>query len=108
MTKPGGSAGCVLAGKLSEATRQHGLSILLVESGRNSHNDRNVMLPGRYGANLSPTSGYFDFIKARLEHCGGREVAVAVPNILGGGGALNFLMYTRASERYENKCWRLT
>lgn len=82
--------------------RQEGrrLSILLIESGPDNHNDPNVVRPGRYWANLlNPNSGYFNFMKAKLDHCNGREIAVAVPNILGGGGSLNFLMYTRASAR---------
>lgn len=98
-TSTGGSAGCVLAGKLSEATRAKEISILVVESGRNNHNDPNVIHPGRYWSNFAPNSGYFDSIKAKLDYCGGREVAVAIPNILGGGGSLNFMMYTRASAR---------
>ncbi|KAF8419524.1 GMC oxidoreductase-domain-containing protein [Tirmania nivea] len=96
----GGSSGCVLAGRLSEAARQEGrcLSILLIESGRNNYNDPNVIRPGRYWANLlDPNSGYFDSMKAKLDYCGGREIAVDVPKILGGGGSVNFMMYTRAS-----------
>lgn len=94
----GGSSGCVLAGMLSEAARHEGrrLSILLIESGRDNHNDPNVVRPGRYWANLNPNLGYFNNIKGNLDHCG-REIEVAVPNILGGGGSVNFMMYTRAS-----------
>ncbi|KAF8433455.1 GMC oxidoreductase-domain-containing protein [Terfezia claveryi] len=94
----GGSSGCVLAGRLCETARQEGrrLSILLIESGRDNHNDPNVVRPGRYWANLNPNSGYFNSIKGNLDHCG-REIEVAVPNILGGGGSVNFMMYTRAS-----------
>ena len=72
-----GAAGCVLGGKLSDASRP--LPILMVESGRNSLNDPNIVRPGRYRSNFDPENGYFERIEAQLKHCGDREMSFKVP-----------------------------
>ena len=56
-----------------------------------------MIRPGRYWSNLDPGTGYFNFVKAT---CGDQEIQLSVPNVLGGGGSLNFMMYTRGSTRF--------
>ena len=69
----------------------------MVESGRNNLNDPNVVNPGRYWSNFDAGASYFNLIKGIH---GEREIPITLANVLGGGGSVNFSMYTRASARF--------
>ncbi|KAH8656945.1 putative alcohol oxidase [Tricladium varicosporioides] len=91
----GGTAACVAAGRLAKANPD--LKILLVEGGRNNHNDPTVTNPAVYLSHLAPDSKTALFYKSRAsKHLNGREAIVPMGGILGGGSSINFMMYTRA------------
>lgn len=90
-----GTAACTLAGRLAAADPS--LSIVLVEGGRNNHNDPTITHPVMAISHLVPNSNTAMFYKAKSnQHMDGREVVVACGNVLGGGSSINFMMYTRA------------
>jgi alcohol oxidase len=83
---------------------------LLVEGGRNNHNDPTVVNPAFYLAHLAPGSQTALFYEANSEPAlNGRKAIVPCGGILGGGSSINFMMYTRASgvdfDDWETKGW---
>lgn len=99
----GGTAACVLAGRLAEADPE--LSILVIEGGQNNFNVPNVVNPLLMYQHLLPTSKTALFYKAKAsEHLAGRESIVPSGGILGGGSSINFMMYTRA-QRDDFDSW---
>lgn len=95
----GGSAGCVVAGRLAAADPS--LEILIVEQGINNLNVPSVVRPAMFLNHLAPGSTTSKSYTGRpSEHLAGRAPVVPVGNILGGGSSINFMMYTRASRSY--------
>ncbi|OBT53211.1 hypothetical protein VE04_05939 [Pseudogymnoascus sp. 24MN13] len=91
----GGTAACVLAGRLAKLDPS--LSILLVEGGKNNHNDLTVNCPALFLKHLAPDSKTAIFYKGnKSDALAGREPIVPTGGILGGGSSINFMMYTRA------------
>ncbi|OAQ87788.1 alcohol dehydrogenase [Purpureocillium lilacinum] len=91
----GGTAACIAAGRLAKADPN--LSILLVEGGRNNHNDPTVVSPAIYLSHLAPGSQTALFYQANKEKAlNDREAIVPSGGMLGGGSSINFMMYTRA------------
>jgi alcohol oxidase len=87
----GGTAGCILAGRLSQADPS--LSILVVERGKNNFNDPTVTNPAVFLKHLAPDSKNAIFYKGkRSEKLGGRAPVVPAGGILGGGSSINFMM----------------
>jgi alcohol oxidase len=100
----GGTAACVIAGRLAEADRS--LSILVIEGGQDNRGMQNVENPVFFLDHLAPTSKTTIFYKAnKSEACGGRECIVPSGGVLGGGSSINFMMYTRA-QRSDLDSWR--
>ncbi|KXJ90310.1 GMC oxidoreductase-domain-containing protein [Microdochium bolleyi] len=100
----GGSAGCVVAGRVAAADPS--LSVLLIESGRNNYMNPAVMIPAMYASHLLPNSESTIFYSTnKSKHLAGREVIVPAGNILGGGSSTNFMMYTRA-QRSDYDSWQ--
>lgn len=84
----GGTAGCVLAGRLSEA----GHTVLVLEEGPS---DRHPLihlpagfarLPARYQSRIDTVA---------QEHCAGRQVPLGQGRVIGGGGSVNAQVFTR-------------
>ena len=69
----------------------------MIESGKNNLNDPNVVCPGRYWSLFDAGTNYYNIIKGTH---GKREIPITLANVLGGGGSVNFMMYTRASARF--------
>lgn len=87
----GGTAGCILAGRLSEADPS--LSILVVEGGKNNFNDPTVTNPAVFLTHLAPGSKNAIFYKGKKsDKLGGREPIVPAGGMLGGGSSINFMM----------------
>jgi choline dehydrogenase-like flavoprotein len=87
----GGSAGCALAGRLSEDPN---LSVCLIEAGP-PDNDPRIRIP--LGVMTLMGSKCYDwrFRSAPHEHLGGREVGVPRGRTLGGSGSINSMVYIR-------------
>ncbi|KAI9056218.1 hypothetical protein LZ554_001146 [Drepanopeziza brunnea f. sp. 'monogermtubi'] len=97
----GGTAACVLAGRLAEADPD--LQILLIEQGNNSLKNKNVCYPGLALGHLDPgkhkTKRTALFWEAESSSdVGDRALVVPSGGTLGGGSAINFMMYTRAQK----------
>lgn len=92
----GGSAGCVVAGRLANLDRN--LTVLLVEGGENNLNNPWVFRPGIYPRNMKLDSKTASFYHSKpSKWLAGRKAIVPCANVLGGGSSINFMMYTRAS-----------
>ncbi|KAI1299859.1 alcohol oxidase-like protein [Xylaria venustula] len=74
----GGTAGCIVASRLSDADPN--LAILLIERGSNNYNLPNVTVAFNKGS--------------KEEQLANREIVVPSGLILGGGSSVNFLTYT--------------
>lgn len=100
---PGGTAGCVVAARLAEADPN--LSILVIEGGRNNHNDPTVVNPAPFLTHLQPSHKSALFYKGKkAPQLADREPIVPSGGILGGGSSINFMMYTRA-QRPDFDSW---
>ncbi|KAH7002649.1 GMC oxidoreductase-domain-containing protein [Ilyonectria destructans] len=100
----GGTAACVVAGRLAEADAS--LSILVIEGGQNNYNVPSVIHPALSLSHLLPTSKTAIFYKgSKAKQLADREVIVASGGTLGGGSSINFMMYTRA-QRSDFDSWK--
>ncbi|KAI1353653.1 GMC oxidoreductase [Xylaria sp. FL0043] len=100
----GGTAGCVVAGRLAAADPS--LSILVIEGGSNNYENPLVVTPAMFRSHLAPGSTTALFWKAKKsDSIAGREIVVPSGGILGGGSSINFMMYTRA-QRDDYDSWK--
>ncbi|KAI9570612.1 GMC oxidoreductase-domain-containing protein [Boletus coccyginus] len=107
----GGTTACVIAGRLAAA--DPALKILIVESGQHSRDVPQHVQPCRYLENLAPNSTTVSFHVAKpSSHLNGRAAVVACGRSVGGGSAVNFMLYVRgAASDYDdwgalgNKGW---
>ncbi|KAK7983350.1 polyketide synthase [Apiospora arundinis] len=100
----GGTAGCVVAARLAEADPS--LSILVIEGGRNNHNDPLVVNPAPFLSLLQPSTKAALFYQGnKAPQLADREPIVPSGGILGGGSSINFMMYTRA-QRPDFDSWQ--
>src|SRR3954470_20325034 len=95
-----GSAGCVLAARLTE---DPDVSVLLVEAGPAAAK-ANIHVPSVFGL-LFKTDADWDSSTAPEEACGGRMMYLPRGKVLGGSSSLNAMVYIRgAREDYDG--WR--
>src|SRR4051794_5819724 len=87
-----GSAGCVLAARLSE---DPDVSVLLVEAGPPDTKE-NVHVPAAFGQ-LMKTDVDWDFCTAPEEGCNGRMMYLPRGKVLGGSSSLNAMVYIRGN-----------
>ncbi|KAI2470743.1 GMC oxidoreductase [Annulohypoxylon bovei var. microspora] len=100
----GGTAGCIVAGRLAEA--DPGLSILVIEGGPDNYDNPKVVTPGFYYSHLQPSSETTIFYKAaKTKYTGNLERIVPSGGTLGGASSINFMMYTRA-QRDDYDSWK--
>ena len=95
-----GSAGCVLAARLSE---DPDVSVLLVEAGPPDTKE-NVHVPAAFGS-LFKTDVDWDFSTAPEEGCNGRMMYLPRGKVLGGSSSLNAMVYIRGN-RADYDGWR--
>ncbi|KAI0023436.1 GMC oxidoreductase [Xylariomycetidae sp. FL0641] len=101
----GGTAGCVVAGRLAEADPS--LSILVIEAGGDNYNLDKVVTPAQFPLHLRPDSDTTLFYKAtKSTYLADRECVVPAGGVLGGGSSINFMMYTRA-QRDDYDSWNM-
>jgi alcohol oxidase len=98
----GGTAGCVIAGRLAKADPS--LRVLIVEAGPDNHDNAYITTPAFYGNLLNPSEKVSQvYVSKASQHVGGRNSTIPQGAVLGGGGSVNLMMYTRASASdYDN------
>ncbi|KAF2025401.1 alcohol oxidase-like protein [Setomelanomma holmii] len=100
----GGTAGCIIAGRVAEAHPD--LSILVIEQGANNKDVPHIVNPVFYLQNLQPTAKTALFYKGnKAPQLADREPIVPSGGTLGGGSSINFMMYTRA-QRSDFDSWK--
>ena len=88
----GGSAGCIVAGRLAAADPN--LSILLIEGGRNNRDVTTIVNPLFMMKNLAPATKAALYYKgSKCAHVADREAIVPAGGILGGGSSINFMLW---------------
>ncbi|KAI0466990.1 alcohol oxidase-like protein [Xylaria cf. heliscus] len=93
----GGAAGCIVASRLAAADPS--LRILVIEAGRNNHNDPSIKFPAFYLQHLLPGGKFTKFLRgSKSKELGGREPVVAAGCGLGGGSSINAVMYARGQK----------
>ena len=92
----GGTTACVIAGRLAQADPL--LKILVLESGSHTKDKTDHIQPGRFLTHIAPGSNTTTLhISKPGEAIGGRNAYVHSGRCVGGGSAVNALMYNRAS-----------
>ena len=89
-----GSAGCVLAARLSE---DPDVSVLLLEAGPPDVN-QNIHVPLGY-LKLARTEVDWDYDSAPEPHCNGRRIDLPRGKVLGGSSSTNAMIYIRGNRR---------
>jgi choline dehydrogenase len=89
-----GSAGCVLAARLSEDPN---VSVLLLEAGPPDTN-QNIHVPLGY-LSLARTEIDWDYASAPEPNCNGRRVSLPRGKVLGGSSSVNAMVYIRGNRR---------
>jgi choline dehydrogenase len=89
-----GSAGCVLAARLSE---DPGTSVLLLEAGPPDVN-QNIHVPLGY-LQLARTEIDWDYSSAPEPNCAGRRISLPRGRVLGGSSSINAMIYIRGNRR---------
>jgi choline dehydrogenase len=95
-----GSAGCVLANRLTEDPE---VRVLLVEAGGSDTSDL-IHMPAGFGA-LMRTSNDWDHSSGYEPHCNNRRVYLPRGRVLGGSSSINFMVYIRG-HRHDYDEWR--
>jgi alcohol oxidase len=104
----GGTAGCVVASRLSDAFPD--LSILVVEGGQNNQGRQNITYPLLLLNNILPGNIDTLFYQGNEEpSVNGRGLVVPSGGVLGGGSSINLLTYSRAQaidfDDWETEGW---
>jgi choline dehydrogenase len=89
-----GSAGCVLATRLSE---DPGVQVLLLEAGPPDTNE-NIHVPLGY-LQLGRTEVDWDYCSAPEPECNGRRIPLPRGKVLGGSSSINAMVYIRGNRR---------
>lgn len=101
---PGGTAGCIVAGRVAEADPK--LSILVVESGKNNYEVSSIVHLVLFRKNIKPDGDKLLFyVGNKAQELGGRQPVVTAGNVLGGGSSVNAMMYPRA-QRSDYDSWK--
>jgi choline dehydrogenase len=90
----GGSAGCVLAARLSE---DPDVRVLLIEAGPPDVN-QNIHVPLGY-LKLAATEVDWDYHSAPEHECAGRRIPLPRGRVLGGSSSINAMVYIRGNPR---------
>ncbi len=94
----GGTAGSVLAARLSE---DPSISVLLIEAGKNDSHPL-IHIPIGF-AKLTAGPFQWGFVSQPQKHAKDRRIPLAQGRVLGGGGSINAQVFTRgAREDYDN------
>ncbi|KAG6900568.1 hypothetical protein C0993_008722 [Termitomyces sp. T159_Od127] len=87
----GGTAGLVLAARLSE---NPSFTVAVLEAGDNTTNDPMTLVPAPYSRQLGNPKYDWGFVTAKQKHLNGREIPWSRGKGLGGSSCINFLGWT--------------
>ncbi|WP_244486069.1 GMC family oxidoreductase [Bradyrhizobium viridifuturi] len=96
----GGSAGCVLASRLSEDSRNR---VLLIESGQRD-TDKYIHIPATFFKVLEKGRDALFYASEPEQGLNGRPSIVPQGHVLGGGSSVNAMVYIRGS-RQDYDTW---
>ena len=94
----GGSAGCVLANRL---TVDNSIRVLLIEAGH-AHRHFRISIPGGYGS-LNRSKYDWSFYTVPQDHVGGRKIYIPRGKALGGSSSTNAMAYVRGHANDYNR-----
>jgi len=86
-----GSAGCVLANRLSEDSTK---SVLILEAGPMDHNLMIHIPAGVYRVYKDPSLNW-NYMSTASAECGGREIELPRGRVIGGSSSINSMVYMR-------------
>ncbi|KAJ4473044.1 GMC oxidoreductase-domain-containing protein [Lentinula aciculospora] len=89
----GGTVACIIAGRLAQADPS--LKILIIEAGSHSFNLHHHVQPARYLNSLVRGQAVSHHKSVPSDALGGRSVCVPSGRCVGGGSAVNFMIYNR-------------
>ena len=89
----GGTAGCLIASRLSNALPDK--KVLVLEAGRNHTEYPHVLIPGHYLQFLTSEDMSFTAVSVPQSHLGNREITIPLAKLLGGGSCANFMTWAR-------------
>lgn len=105
----GGTAGCVVAARLTEDPQ---ITVGVIEAGENRMNDPNVATPSLYPTLIGRPQYDWCMSSVAQPHAGNKVYSMPRGKVLGGSSAINYLMYVRGSkgdydgwESMGNKGW---
>ena len=102
-TLKGGSAGCVVASRLSSADPD--LSVLVIEGGHDNYQDPLIVHLGLFVAHFVPGGRSVTFYQGNAsKHLDGRAPAVSAGSVLGGSSSINMGAYNRPA-RSDYDAW---
>ncbi len=93
-----GSAGCVLANRLSENPNS---TVLLLEAGGNDKN-QNIKIPAAF-PKLFKTAMDWEFYTTEQKHAGNRKLYLPRGKMLGGSSSINAMIYIRGNKADYNE-----
>ncbi|KAJ3794309.1 glucose-methanol-choline oxidoreductase [Lentinula aff. detonsa] len=97
----GGTTACIIAGRLAQADPS--LKILIIEAGSHSFDLHHHVQPARYLNSLIKGHTVSHHHSVQSKALGGRSVCVPSACCVGGGSAVNFMIYTRpAASDYDD------
>lgn len=90
----GGTAGCVVAARLSEDSH---VTVGLIEAGENRLDDRNVLTPSLYPTMIGRKEYDYCMSSIPQPNAGNKIYSMPRGKLLGGSSGINYLMYVRGS-----------
>jgi len=90
----GGSAGCVVAGRLADA----GARVLLLEAGPAAEEHPETLSADGYKYAFANDRVIWERFSVPQQHCGDQRVFVGSGSVLGGSGSVNGMVYTRGAK----------
>src|SRR6202165_4732287 len=92
----GGTAGCLIASRLSHALPQK--SILVIEAGKSHSEYPHVTIPGHYLQFLTREDMSFSAVSVPQGHLDDRAITIPRAKVVGGGSCANFMTWARGPE----------